>query len=69
MLFKGGNLMANVVDFIAKILLIVGGLNWGLFIFGINLVTIISFGVTAIANIVYALVAIAAIVELIKIFK
>ena len=63
--------MANkdVVDLIAKILLIVGGLNWGLFIFGINLVEIISFGVGAIATLVYALVAIAAVVELIKIFK
>ncbi|MBN1157139.1 DUF378 domain-containing protein [Candidatus Woesearchaeota archaeon] len=59
----------DAVDLIAKMLLIVGGLNWGLFIFGINLVEIISFGVTAIANIVYALVAIAAIVELVKIFK
>jgi uncharacterized protein len=59
----------NTVDLIAKILLIVGGLNWGLFIFGINLVTIISFGVSILANIVYALVAIAAIVELVKIFK
>lgn len=58
----------DAIDLIAKILLIVGGLNWGLFIFGINLVTIISFGVSAIANIVYALVAIAAIVELVKIF-
>ena len=59
----------DALDLIAKILLIVGGLNWGLFIFGINLVTIISFGVAAIANIVYGLVAIAAIVELVKIFK
>ena len=61
--------MDDVLDLIAKILLIVGGLNWGLFIFGINLVEIISFGVKIIANIVYALVAIAAIVELVKLFK
>ena len=59
----------DVLGLIAKILLIIGGLNWGLFIFGINLVEILSFGVSAIANIIYALVAIAAIVELIKIFK
>ena len=59
----------DAVDLIAKILLIVGGLNWGLFIFGINLVEIISFGVSIIANIIYALVAIAAIVELVKIFQ
>ena len=57
------------LDLIAKILLIVGGLNWGLAIFNINLVTIISGGIATIANVVYALVGIAAIVELIKIFK
>ena len=61
--------MAETLDLIAKILLIVGGLNWGLFIFGINLVEIISFGVSIIANIIYALVAIAAILELVKLSK
>ena len=61
--------MDEKLDMIAKILLIVGGLNWGLFIFGINLVEIISFGVSMIATIIYALVAIAAIVELIALFK
>ncbi|MFC1728523.1 DUF378 domain-containing protein [Nanoarchaeota archaeon] len=58
--------MDDTADMIAKILLIVGGLNWGLFIFGVNLVEIISFGMSAIANIVYALVAVAAIIELVK---
>ncbi len=58
----------DVVGLLARILLIVGGLNWGLFIFGINLVEIISFGISAIANVVYALVAVAALVELSKIF-
>lgn len=61
--------MDENVDMIAKILLIVGGLNWGLFIFGINLVEIISFGVSIVANIIYALVAIAAIIELVGLFK
>ncbi len=61
--------MDDTLDLIAKILLIVGGLNWGLFIFGVNLVEIISFGVSIIANIVYALVAVAAVIELIKLFK
>jgi len=59
----------EIVDMVAKILLIIGGLNWGLFIFGINLVPIITFGVSILANIVYALVAIAAIVELVGLFK
>jgi uncharacterized membrane protein YuzA (DUF378 family) len=61
--------MTDVIDMLAKILLIVGGLNWGLVIFGVNLVTIISFGVVAVANVVYALVAIAAVVEIVKLFK
>lgn len=61
--------MKNGFDLIARILLIVGGLNWGLFIFDINLVEIISFGVNAIAYIIYALVALAAIFELVKIFQ
>ncbi len=60
--------MDDAIDVIAKVLLIIGGLNWGLFIFGINLVEIISFGVSMIAYIVYALVAIAAVIELVKLF-
>lgn len=61
--------MDEKLDMIAKVLLIVGGLNWGLFIFGVNLVEIINFGVSIIATIVYALVAIAALIELIALFK
>ena len=61
--------MDEKLEMIAKILLVIGGLNWGLFIFGINLVEIISFGAAIVANIVYALVAIAAIIELIALFK
>ncbi|MBW2984104.1 DUF378 domain-containing protein [Candidatus Woesearchaeota archaeon] len=61
--------MDEKLEMIAKILLVIGGLNWGLFIFGVNLVEIISFGAAIVANIVYALVAIAAIVELVALFK
>ncbi|MBW2991639.1 DUF378 domain-containing protein [Candidatus Woesearchaeota archaeon] len=61
--------MADTIGLVAKILLIIGGLNWGLVIFGVNLVEIISFGVAIIANIIYALVAIAAIVILVKLFQ
>ena len=61
--------MDEKLEMIAKILLVIGGLNWGLFIFGVNLVEIISFGAAIIANIVYALVAIAAIIELVALFK
>ena len=58
----------NAISLIARILLIVGGLNWGLAIFDINLVTLI-FRIDMLINIVYALVAISAIYELILIFK
>ncbi len=49
----------NVVDMIAGILLIIGGINWGLAIFGANLVTLI-FRVGWLINIVYALVGLSA---------
>jgi uncharacterized membrane protein YuzA (DUF378 family) len=61
--------MADIVRLIARILLVVGGLNWGLFIFGVNLVEIISFGVGFIANVVYALVAVAAVIELVNLLN
>jgi len=58
----------NAITLIAKILLIVGGLNWGLAIFDINLVPLI-FRIGVLINIVYALVAISALYELYLIFK
>lgn len=48
---------------ISFILLIVGGLNWGLDALGYNVVELI-FGAGSIAKIVYILVALAAIYEL-----
>jgi uncharacterized membrane protein YuzA (DUF378 family) len=52
----------NVLDWIALILVIVGGLNWGLVgIFSFNLVDWIFGGVYFIARIIYILVALAAI--------
>lgn len=44
---------------IAEILLIVGGLNWGLTIFNVNLVSIL-FGSGIVANVVYGLVGVSA---------
>lgn len=58
----------SVVDIIALILLIIGGLNWGLAIFNINLVPLI-FRVDVLINIVYALVGISAIYILVSIGK
>jgi uncharacterized membrane protein YuzA (DUF378 family) len=58
----------GVIDIIALILLIIGGLNWGLALFNINLVPLI-FRVDIIIKIVYALVGISAIYILIIIGK
>jgi uncharacterized membrane protein YuzA (DUF378 family) len=52
----------NALDWIALILVIVGGLNWGLVgIFGFNLVAWIFGSVYFIARIVYIVVALAAV--------
>lgn len=49
-----------IIDIIALILVIVGGLNWGLIgLFGLNLVETI-FGMGIISRIIYVLVGIAA---------
>ena len=58
----------SVIDLIALILLIIGGLNWGLALFNINLVPLI-FRVDILIKIVYALVGISAIYILIIIGK
>ena len=51
----------RIIDAIATILLIIGGLNWGLAIFDINLVSAIFGEGSDLANIVYGLVGLAAI--------
>jgi uncharacterized membrane protein YuzA (DUF378 family) len=52
----------NIVDWIALILVIVGGLNWGLVgIFKFNLVAWIFGDMSVIARIVYILVGLAAV--------
>lgn len=50
----------SVLDWIALILLIVGGLNWGLAIWDINLVTAVFDSVPILVDIVYGLVGLAA---------
>ncbi len=56
----------NALDWIALILVIIGGLNWGLVgIFGFDLVAWIFAGAYVIARIVYILVALAAIYMLV----
>jgi len=52
----------NALDWIALILLIIGGLNWGLVgIFGFDLVAWIFGGVYFVARVVYIVVALAAV--------
>ena len=52
----------SVLDKIALVLVIIGGLNWGIYAFGsqYNLVEMI-FGISIISNIVYLLVGLSAI--------
>ncbi|MBN2094548.1 MAG: DUF378 domain-containing protein [Candidatus Aenigmarchaeota archaeon] len=50
----------TLLDVIALILLVVGGLNWGLYAIGMNLVEML-FGTTIIATIIYVLVALSAV--------
>lgn len=61
--------MDKNVSMIAKILLIIGGLNWGLAIWSVNLVPMITFQVEILTQIVYGLVGISAIVSLVELFQ
>jgi len=55
----------SALDWIALILIIVGGLNWGLVgAFGFNLVAAIFGDMSALARIIYVLVGLAAIYTL-----
>jgi uncharacterized membrane protein YuzA (DUF378 family) len=56
--------MKSAFHWIVVILLIIGGLNWGLVVFDYNLVTMILGEGTMAAKIVYALVGLAAIAKL-----
>ena len=55
----------SAIDWIARVLVIIGALNWGLAIFDINLVG--SFGM--VTTIIYALVGLSGIWEIISLFK
>lgn len=59
----------NTLDWITKILVIVGALNWGLVgIADFNIVTTI-FGTSVITTIIYVLVGLSGILELIRLFN
>lgn len=58
----------NTVDWVARILVIVGALNWGLAVWDWNLVSAI-FGTGAFASVVYALVGLSGVWELVRLFQ
>ncbi|MEM4625230.1 MAG: DUF378 domain-containing protein [Candidatus Pacearchaeota archaeon] len=59
----------SVIDWIAFVLVIIGGINWALYSFGINLVELVSFNIQIVANIIYWLVGIAALYLIYYLFK
>jgi len=62
--------MKKTINVIALILLIIGGLNWGLVgFFNIDIVAMIFGSMTMLARLVYALVGIAAVVKIFCLFK
>ncbi|MFA5087072.1 MAG: DUF378 domain-containing protein [Candidatus Paceibacterota bacterium] len=51
----------NWLDWVVLILVIIGGINWGLYMFGYDLVAMLFGAMTMITKIIYGLVGIAAI--------
>lgn len=51
----------NIVDIVALVLVVVGGLNWLLVALGFNLVTMILGTIPTLVTVVYVLVGVAAI--------
>jgi uncharacterized membrane protein YuzA (DUF378 family) len=63
-------LKIGVIDWVALILLLIGGLNWGLIgFFNFNLVETIFFYTPTLAKIIYALVGLASVWIIVKLFK
>jgi len=59
----------SAIDWIARILVIIGALNWGLVSFWNDLVAVLFGEGSIIAIVVYALVGLSGLWELIKLFK
>ena len=59
----------NTVDWIARILVIIGALNWGLFAISPSAELVQYLSVSWLITLVYALVGIAGVWEIIKLFK
>jgi len=58
----------SAVDWIARILVIIGAINWGLVSFWNDLIVVL-FGTNVVATIIYALVGLSGLWELIRLFK
>lgn len=66
----GVRMRANVADIIATILVIVGGLNWGLIgFFNYNLVDAIFGAGSIVARVVYAIIGLAAVYMIYDLYK
>jgi uncharacterized protein len=59
----------DIYDWIAMILVFIGAINWGLAVFDINLVTMITGTEVMIAKVIYGLVGLAGIYLLWFVFK
>ncbi len=59
----------NTIGWVARILVVIGALNWGLVAFDFNLVSLIFGGMPTLEMIIYILVGLAGIWELIALFK
>lgn len=59
----------SAIDWIARILVIIGALNWGLVSFWNDLVAVLFGAGSVLAVIIYALVGLAGLWELIRLFK
>lgn len=59
----------NTVGWIARVLVIIGAINWGLVSFWDDLVAVIFGAGTTLSMIVYALVGLAGLWELVMLFK
>ena len=57
----------NTIDWIARVLVIIGALNWGLAIWGVNVVEVLSIG--WLITLVYALVGLAGIWEIVALYN
>jgi uncharacterized membrane protein YuzA (DUF378 family) len=59
----------STLDWVAYVLVIIGGLNWGLFAFGYNLIEMIFGSIPILATLIYVLVALSALYVIYKIYN